>query len=117
MTRKRTVKPRFWLMLMGILLVVFLGVYVSQTSYMNHQDDQIAQLQQQRDDAANENAELERKINFSKTDAYVERVAREEFGLIKPGEIRFVAGAETSTQPAATTPPTEVAEGVPDNAQ
>lgn len=92
-TRKRNVKPRFWVMMMAILLVVFCGVYVSQAGYMGQQQAQIAQLEIQRDAVMAENAGLERKISFSKTNEFIERTAREELGLLKPGEIRFVAGA------------------------
>ncbi len=42
--------------------------------------------------ALNENAALQRKIAFAKTSEYVERVAREQLGLLKKNEVRFVAG-------------------------
>lgn len=90
-SRKKNIKPRFWLILMAVLVLVFASMYVSQNGYLAQQAEQIAQLQQQQDDATNENAELERKISFAKTDEYVERVARDELGLLKPGEVRFVA--------------------------
>ncbi|MDK2784642.1 MAG: hypothetical protein PWQ41_295 [Bacillota bacterium] len=34
--------------------------------------------------------ELRREIEYLKSDAYVEKVAREELGLVKPGEIIFM---------------------------
>lgn len=94
MSKKRNVKPRFYLLLMMVLLAVFLGVYLSQSGFMSRRAEQIAQLEAQRNLAEQQNAELERKIAFSKTDEYVERVAREELGLLKPGEIRYVPGTE-----------------------
>lgn len=99
MTRKRNVKPRFWLLLMGVLVAAFCCVYISQAGFMVRQTQQIIALEAQRDVAYAENAELERKISFSKTNEYVERTAREELGLLKPGEIRFVAGTGAYTQP------------------
>ncbi len=93
-TRKRNVKPRFYLILMAVLVVVFLGVYVSQSSFMATRDRQIAELEEQQREAEQHNAELERKISFAKTDEYIERTAREKFGLVKPGEIRLVSGNE-----------------------
>ena len=37
-------------------------------------------------------AALKEDIAFAQTDAYVERIARSELGLILPGEIRYVNG-------------------------
>lgn len=99
-TRKRNVKPRFYLILMTVLVLVFLGVYVSQSNFMAVREQQIAELQEQQRKAEQQNAELERRISFAKTDEYIERTAREKFGLVKPGEIRFVAGNELSSSAA-----------------
>ncbi|MDI3538268.1 MAG: hypothetical protein PWP12_638 [Bacillota bacterium] len=38
--------------------------------------------------------ELRREIEYLKSDAYVEKVAREELGLVKPGEIIFMPAAK-----------------------
>ena len=37
--------------------------------------------------------ELEKEIEFVQTDEYVERAARDELGLIMPGEVRYVNAA------------------------
>ncbi len=41
--------------------------------------------------ALDDNAALERKIAFTKTDE-VERVARDQLGLLKKNEVRYVSG-------------------------
>jgi cell division protein FtsB len=92
MSRKKTVKPRFWLLMMAVLAVVFMSVYVSQGQYLSSQAGNIQALEQQRAQALDENAALERKIAFAKTSEYVERVAREQLGLLKKNEVRFVSG-------------------------
>jgi cell division protein FtsB len=92
MSRKKTVKPRFWLLMMAVLTVVFMSVYVSQGQYLSTQAGSIQALEQQRVQALDENAALERKIAFAKTSEYVERVAREQLGLLKKNEVRFVVG-------------------------
>ncbi len=92
MSRKKTVKPRFWLLMMAVLAVVFMSVYVSQGQYLTSQAASIQALEQQKAQALDENAALERKIAFAKTSEYVERVAREQLGLLKKNEVRFVAG-------------------------
>lgn len=40
--------------------------------------------------ANNELADLERRLQFASTEEYIDREARERFGYIKPGEIRFI---------------------------
>lgn len=91
-SKKKTVKPRFWLLMMAVLAAVFFSVYVSQGQYLSSQAESIRALEQLKAQALNENAALERKIAFAKTSEYVERVAREQLGLLKKNEVRFVAG-------------------------
>ncbi len=92
MSKKKTVKPRFWLLMMAVLALVFFSVYVSQGQYLSSQAESIRALEQQKAQALDESAALERKIAFAKTSEYVERVAREQLGLLKKNEVRFVAG-------------------------
>lgn len=92
MSRKKTVKPRFWLLMMAVLAMVFMGVYVSQNQYLTTQAESIQALELKKAQALDENAALERKIAFAKTSEYVERVAREQLGLLKKNEVRFVSG-------------------------
>jgi cell division protein FtsB len=92
MSRKKTVKPRFWLLMTAALLVVFGCVFLSQAQFLSSQAQQIEALEAEKAQALSENAALERKIAFTKTDEYVERVARDQLGLLKKNEVRFVAG-------------------------
>ena len=41
----------------------------------------------QLEDLKNKNAQLQEEVEFSKTDAYLERMTRERLGYIKPGEV------------------------------
>jgi cell division protein FtsB len=90
--KKKTIKPRFWLLMMAALVMVFGCVYVSQGQYLATQSQHIESLEDEKTQALNENAALERKIEFTKTSEYVERVARDQLGLLKKNEVRFVAG-------------------------
>lgn len=77
--------------MMAALGIVFFCVYFSQGDYLMRQSEHIAVLQAERDQQALINSELERKIEFAKTDEYIERVARDDLGLVMPGQVRFVA--------------------------
>lgn len=80
-----------------ILAICFLYVLV----LLVDQQLQIASVGSQRAEIARQiavlkeaNAALERELELLRTNAYVERVAREQLGLIKPGEIPYVIMTE-----------------------
>ena len=87
--RFSTVKPRFWLLLLAALSVVCVIAYAAQQDYIRRQRDTIAVLEAERLKIAEENAVLQRKIDFTYTDEYIEREARSKLGLIKDGETLF----------------------------
>ena len=49
-----------------------------------------AALEQQIADMEDENSELTRKVQYMETDEWVEQAARDELGLVKPGEIILI---------------------------
>ena len=85
----RTVKPRFWMLLLTVISLTCTAVYVSQQQYINRQQALIAELEAERTAIIEANAVLQRKIDFTYTDEYIEREARSKLGLIKEGEILF----------------------------
>ncbi len=85
----RTVKPRFWVLLLAVLAITCTVAYASQQQYIRRQQETLASLIAERDALAEENAVLQRKIDFTYTDEYIEREARSKLGLIKDGEILF----------------------------
>ena len=96
MGRKRIIKPRFWVLMMSALVLVFTCVYISQGSYIAQQEARIRELEDEYAQKLGDNQLLERKIAFSKTDTYVERVAHDQLGLLKSDEIRFVASGQAA---------------------
>ncbi len=85
----RMVKPRFWAMLFVALIITCIAVYASQQQYINRQQETIADLEADLQRAAEVNADLQRKIDFTYTDEYIEREARSKLGLVKEGEILY----------------------------
>jgi len=53
-------------------------------------EDRLNSLQQQVQSQIDENKELKEEIERVKSPAYVEKIAREELGLVKPGEILLI---------------------------
>ena len=77
-------------------LVLFLlagyGVtYFRQQRTINQAQARIDELNATLEDMRLTAAALESDLEFSKTDAYIERLAREELGYVKQGEIKFIA--------------------------
>lgn len=85
----RFIKPRFWALLLGLLALTCTAVYGSQRRYMAQQSDTIAALEAELTSLLDENAVLQRKIDFTYTDEFIEREARSKLGLIKEDEILF----------------------------
>ena len=85
----RFIKPRFWALLLGLLALTCTLVYSSQRRYMAQQTDTISALEAELASLLDENAVLQRKIDFTYTDEFIEREARSKLGLIKEDEILF----------------------------
>ena len=94
MSRKTNIKPRFWILMTLVVTCMFAIAYGAEARLMGNQQAEIDILQVQYQELRDQNAALDRQLAFSKTDAFIERAARNELGLLKPGEVRFVANAD-----------------------
>jgi cell division protein FtsB len=90
--------------------VLFAGVFPTRTFLA--QRASISRAEKQLDVLGQQNAELERRARELQSDAEIERLAREQYNLVKPGEEAYAvlpppakAGEET---PAVTPAPVEV---------
>ena len=74
-------------------LVILIGVVSVQISHLYTKNVQLTQqsvmLVEQKDEALQEQKELLEMMEYMKTDQYVEDMAREKFGLVRPGEILY----------------------------
>jgi cell division protein FtsB len=73
-------------LLVGVLMcgVLFLGVFPTRT-YLN-QRRSIAEAEARLAELGSTNAELEARRDTLQSDEEIERIAREQYGLAKPGE-------------------------------
>ena len=74
----------------ALSLFLAVGVVYFQTS-LRQGAARLAARTAQRDALVSEVGALQQAVEFAQTDAYVERTARDELGLIMPGEIRYVS--------------------------
>jgi cell division protein FtsB len=102
---KRTVRRAVWPLVTGVVLVgaLFLAVFPTRTwlDQRRQRDavaERIAVLKEQ-------NARLEQRAEKLHTDAEVERLAREQYNLVRPGEEAY---ALLPAGPAPTTTTTTI---------
>ncbi len=76
---------------MAIMLVVFFYLYSSQEAVLRQQRETIAQLRETAQSMEVEIAASARKLEFSKSDDYVERIARSSLGMVMPEEVLYVS--------------------------
>ena len=90
---RRKVKPRFWLFMIAVTLLVFGASFTVMRARYAQGEARLRQAQAERDALKLEVSALTDRLNFARTDDYVIRTARDELGMIMPGEVRYVNGA------------------------
>jgi cell division protein FtsB len=80
------------ILMLGATAIVPLRQYLAQRSQIGGLERKIEVLIQER-------SRLERRIERLQDPAELERIARECLGMVKPGEIAFVAVPESGTLP------------------
>ncbi len=91
MHRKIRILPRFWRLVILLLILIFAGFAGTSELKYRRNCAHLEALTQERDAAARRVEALATQLEAVQTDAYVEKVAREELNLLYPGEIRYVA--------------------------
>ena len=91
MARKGYVlKMRTKLFLTMLILSYFLFLFIQQSFEMQSQQDTMAQLQQEISQVQLENEILTRQIEHTKSEEYMEQVARDRLGWVKEGETIYI---------------------------
>jgi len=103
--------------LLAVALVGLLFVFVYPTRTFLDQRHETQQAEAQLALLQGQRAQLQAQAKSLTSDAEVIRIARERYGLVKPGEIPFVILPTPATSPAAstttTTTPPSTAKPVP----
>ena len=96
--------------LLAVICVGLLFAFVYPTRTFLDQRDQMNRSKQQLSLLEQQNAKLAAEAKKLGSDAEIERLARERYGLVKPGERAFVI---VPTPTTTTTPPTTTLPGNP----
>ena len=88
----------------GVIKLLLLGVFIyvlvvlgSQHLTLYSYDQQTVQLREQLKALESENHRLQQERDQLNTPEYIEKVAREELGMVKKGETVFVPGERAKT--------------------
>ncbi|MEZ4358405.1 MAG: septum formation initiator family protein [Eubacteriales bacterium] len=87
--KKRKVSPRFKFFLLFLCAVYAAIVFFNQETLIRSQNEEIATLTEQKEEAVIENQFSEENISYVTSNEYIEKVAREKLGWIMEGEIKF----------------------------
>lgn len=85
------------IVVLTILLVSSIIVFVRQQAYRTELDEQKKRLMDQLEELERESSNLKKQLDSVDSDTFIERVARDQLGMVRPGEIVFEApdnGAE-----------------------
>ena len=86
------IQPRFWMIVIVLMLIAFGVSFAVGQNSLRAGDRALAEAIEQRKALQQEVETLNAALEFARTDDYVIRIARDELGLIMPGEIRYVSG-------------------------
>jgi cell division protein FtsL len=100
--RLRIQRPSMRLALVLVVLVGLLFAFVYPTRTFLDQRNETNKARAQLETLQAENARLARESKRLSTDSEIERLARQQYGLVKPGERSFVI----LPAPSSTVPPT-----------
>ena len=99
--RERSRIPRWMVLATACVIgVSVFGAFGSTLLQVYRLEREVAQLAQHQRDLEEQNAQLRTEIQALHTPEYVEKLAREQLGLVKPGEIAFLI-----VQPPSDAPP------------
>lgn len=110
--RGRPRKRRFGLGgFVGLALALMLGItFFVRQSQVRQLEKYIEALEKEIQYYTQANDNLRDQINMLRSDQYIEKVAREKLGLVKPGEVQYIltdprtAGGDTTDQNPGTGP-------------
>lgn len=76
--------------MIAVMLAIFGCCFaVGRNQYVQGRK-RLEQVEAYRDDLAQQVNELSEELEYVQTDEYIESAARDELGMIKPGEVRYV---------------------------
>lgn len=86
MKKRNNKLPRIRLLLLGIIALTLLLTIVPRAKTVYDLNKQKVVLEQEKEKLADQNAQLQESMQAANSPANIERIAREQLGLVKQGE-------------------------------
>jgi len=106
------VAKRWWLIL-GLFVVAVVAVGVTPMRQIGDQNQQVEAARLELEELTAANEALADRAAHLQTDAGVERLAREQFGLVRPGDRLYSVSTEGLTPPTPVLLEPEIPEAEP----
>ncbi len=85
------IQPRFWMLCILIMVIVF-GIFLLCANHdLRVGSEKLDEATVERTELQSELQSLQEELEYVQTDDYVIRVARDELGMLMPGEVRYVS--------------------------
>ncbi|MPM67484.1 Cell division protein FtsL [bioreactor metagenome] len=94
MSRRRKVRIKWFRLAVIFIFGYFMYLIVGQQGQLSAIEAENKAARQRLEQAAQVNASLIEERNKLNTPAYIEKIAREELGLVKPGEVPYIPAAK-----------------------
>ena len=89
--RRISIQPRVWVFVIVVMLICFGTSYAVTQMRYGQITDHVDALNREKVGLMDRITELSEQLNYVRTDDYIERVARDELNMLRPGEIRYVS--------------------------
>ena len=94
--RRRSRRPRWFIITMLIILVYFGSIIVSQGLYLSHVSEDQRLANERLAEAKAENDRLRTEKQHLGELPYIEKIAREELGMTGAGELHYAPGKRSA---------------------
>ncbi|KJS15069.1 MAG: hypothetical protein VR69_15160 [Peptococcaceae bacterium BRH_c4b] len=100
--KRRVFRPGIKCMIALAFFMLFYMIFSFGTNFnrLHTMQQDVEKIESQINDLQKKNNELRQQLKMAQSDAFVEKIAREELNLIKPGETRIVPVQTKPQKPA-----------------
>lgn len=91
MQRRICIRPRFWLFVIALMLLCFTASCTVAQVRCKQAVKRVEALRTEKVSLMDQINTLTAQLDYVRTDAYIERIARDELNMIMPNEIRYVS--------------------------
>ncbi len=88
--KKNNKKSRLKIILAGVLVVILMLPVAPRVKTLWELNQRIGQLENQRTELEQTRQELEQELKQANSPALIEKIAREQLGMVKEGETRVI---------------------------